>query len=148
MKFSEESAISAVRLKAPDSAMLREAVRSVQGMEVEEGRLAKLLSSDTNIVVTAISGSRPVGILLAYRLDRISDKRGKLFLYDIEVLGEYRRLGAGRKMIEKLLSIAREESCASVFVLTNSEFEGAPEFYSSTGARLENGEELLFVYDL
>jgi ribosomal protein S18 acetylase RimI-like enzyme len=86
------------------------------------------------------------GFLLGYRLERLKEESFKFFIYEIDVDKNFRRRGVGTALIEYAKNIVRAEKMISAFVLTNYSNEGAVEFYKSTGAKIENGDDLMFVY--
>ena len=70
-----------------------------------------------------------------------------MFIYEIEVAPKHQRKGIGTALINFVLDIVRKEKMYSAFVFTNHSNEGAVAFYKSTGAVIENGDDLLFYYE-
>ncbi|HTK81820.1 MAG TPA: GNAT family N-acetyltransferase [Bacteroidota bacterium] len=101
-----------------------------------------------NILLVAYEGLRPCGFLCGYLLTSLRVQSPKLFLYSIDVAPEYRRRGAGTLLISELTSIARDNSCSEIFVLSNKSNNAAVRLYERTGGRPENPDDVMFVYRL
>ncbi|HKO05287.1 MAG TPA: GNAT family N-acetyltransferase [Candidatus Acidoferrales bacterium] len=134
------------RLDTDDLAMLVSTVRSFKGREISAGHAQDFLADPRHFVIVAETGGEPVGFLLAYRLERMDRPSAKMFIYEIEVAEAHRRKGMGTSLIGAIREIVRREGLMNAFVLTNHSNEGAVAFYKSTGGRIENGDDLMFVY--
>ena len=143
-----ENEIEIKRLGTGDEDLLWTVIAVFEGAQGTAAHLSKVLADDSNIVIVAHYGGEPAGFLLAHRLRRIKDPSNKIFLYDIEVAGLHRRKGVGRALVSHLLEVAKRERSKTVFVFTNHDFKGAPDFYDATGAEMEGDSELLYVYRL
>ncbi len=60
---------------------------------------------------------------------------------------KHQRKGVGTALINYVRDVVREKKMHSAFVFTNYSNEGAVAFYKSTGALIENGDDLLFYYE-
>ncbi|MET0754000.1 MAG: GNAT family N-acetyltransferase, partial [Pyrinomonadaceae bacterium] len=83
---------------------------------------------------------------LGYRLERLKEESFKFFIYEIDVDKNFQRKGVGTALIEYVKNTISAEKMINAFVFTSYSNEGAVEFYKSTGAKIENGDDLMFVY--
>lgn len=138
------------RLEATDALQAVSVVRVFYAKEVSPQHMERFLSNPANylIVAEADGNSHPAwaGFLLAYALERLKEDALKMFIYDIEVAEQYRRQGVGTALIGHVRRIVKQEEMVSAFVFTNYSNEGAVGFYKSSGAKIVNGDDLLFVY--
>ena len=134
------------RFESKDAARGVELVKSFAAKNVSLEYLRKFLSNPANYLIVAEAGNELAGFLLGYRLERLKEESFKFFIYEIDVDKNFRRRGVGTALIEYAKNIVRAEKMISAFVLTNYSNEGAVEFYKSTGAKIENGDDLMFVY--
>lgn len=135
------------RLQADDAELAVNAVRTLKRARIslEDARL--FLADRKHYLLVADDVGAPVGLLLGYRLNRIDRQAAKLFISEIEVSKQYRRRGIGTSLVVMINEIARRERMSSTFVLTQRANAAAVAFFESTGARMVNGDDLLFVYE-
>ena len=100
---------------------------------------------DTILLVSYTDGV-PSGFLYAYALPGLETPYPKMFLYSIDVFDGFCRKGIGSKLIGDLRNLANAAGCSELFVLTNRSNEAAMDFYGKTGGKIENGDDVLFVY--
>jgi aminoglycoside 3-N-acetyltransferase I len=135
------------RLDVGDADLAVATVREFKGRSVSTAEVEAFLGDSRHYLVVADDLGSPAGFLLAYRLDRIDRPSAKLFIYELEVAERYRRRKIATSMVEMVNEIARRERMMSAFVFTNHSNEAAVAFYKSTGARIVNGDDLMFVYE-
>jgi ribosomal protein S18 acetylase RimI-like enzyme len=104
-------------------------------------------SDSRNILLVAYTGGIPSGFLYAYILSGLKTPYPKMFLYSIDVFAPYRRQGIGSLLIGALKKLAQAGNCSEIFVLTNKSNEAAMQLYARTGGAIENGDDVLFVYE-
>jgi ribosomal protein S18 acetylase RimI-like enzyme len=68
-----------------------------------------------------------------------------LFVYEIEVLPEFRRSGIGRQLMTSVVAAAAREG-ADTFLLTNRSNVAATALYRSVGGQIESGDEQMFEF--
>ncbi len=68
----------------------------------------------TAIVLLALAGERPVGMLVAFKNFSTFTVRPMVNIHDLIVLPEFRGLGIGRKLMEAIEVRAREEGCSRI----------------------------------
>jgi aminoglycoside 3-N-acetyltransferase I len=134
------------RFEAKDAAIAAELVESFAAKDVSIEYLQTFLSNPANYLIVAEAGNELAGFLLAHRLERLKEASFKFFIYEIDVAENFRRKGVGTALIEFAKNIVRAEKMINAFVFTNYSNAGAVEFYKSTGAKIENGDDLMFVY--
>jgi ribosomal protein S18 acetylase RimI-like enzyme len=136
------------RLEPEDAATAAGAVKLFASEEVSLGYMERFLSDPTTYLIVAELDGEIAGFVLTYALRRMKqDDSVKMFIYEIEVAPKHRRKGVGTALINYVRDIVRKEKMYSAFVFTNYSNEGAVEFYKSTGAAIENGDDLLFYYE-
>ena len=138
--------LSVRRFEPNDAAIAAGLVKSFAAKDVTSEYLQKFLSNPANYLIVAEFGNELAGFLLAYRLERLKEEAFKFFIYEIDVIEKFQRRGVGTALIEYAKNIVRAGNMINAFVLTNHSNRGAVEFYKSTGAKIENGDDLMFVY--
>ena len=71
-----------------------------------------------------------------------------MFLYSIDVVKNYQRMGVATKLISFLKEEAFVSNCSEIFVLTNNSNEAAMKMYKATGGIRENEDDVMFVYQI
>jgi ribosomal protein S18 acetylase RimI-like enzyme len=135
------------RLKAKDAKTAVALVEQFAGKAVSSEYLKEFLASPTNYLIVAEIENNLAGFLLAHALQRLKQESHKMFIYEIDVGETYRRKGVGTALIQYILEIVRQEKMMNAFVFTSHSNKGAVEFYKSTGGRIANGDDLMFVYE-
>ncbi len=138
--------ITVRRLTAGDEAIAREVARWLKGADMPSDRAAAFVANEANYLIVAEVAGEVVGVVLAYRLDRVDHPSGQLFVYDVEVAESHRRRGVGRALMRHVRDVVEREHLKEAFVLTNRDNPAAIALYSSTGAIADDEEALLFVY--
>jgi ribosomal protein S18 acetylase RimI-like enzyme len=105
------------------------------------------LCKPENVFIVAADDTVPVGYVVAHLLDRIDRDQRMMFFYEIGVQESYRRRGIGRRMIDLLKLVCREEHVMKMWVPTGRSNIAATRLYASTGAApLPNGDEVTYAY--
>ena len=136
------------RLSAKDAPVAAQVVKSNSSKVVPSGYMVRLLGNPANFLLVADHNSEVAGFLLAYTLERLKEAVRMVFIYEIEVANCYRRIGIGTALIEEIRDIAAREGMVHAFVITNYSNAGAVAFYRHTGAKIENGDDVIFRYSL
>ena len=82
-------------------------------------------------VISASIGDEVIGGLTAHTLPMTRIEADEVFLYDIAVLERFRRLGAGRMLIDCLRQSALDVGISVVFVPVDEQDDEALGFYRS-----------------
>ena len=123
-------------------------VKLFAGEEVSSAYMERFLADPATYLIVAELDAEIAGFVLTYELRRMKqDDSVKMFIYEIEVAAKHQRKGVGTALINHVRDIVREKKMYSAFVFTNYSNEGAVAFYKSTGAIIENGDDLLFYYE-
>jgi ribosomal protein S18 acetylase RimI-like enzyme len=71
----------------------------------------------------------------------------EMFLFEIEVLKNYRQQGVGKSLIQELKNICNQKGIKQVFVVTSRTNHSALNLYETTGGIADN-ESILFNFFL
>jgi aminoglycoside 3-N-acetyltransferase I len=106
------------------------------------------LADDRNVFLLAEKGSKAVGFLRGTAFGQLKSTRKQMFLYEIEVDADHRRLGIGSELIQRLMAYCHERGFEEIFVFTDPGNLPAVALYRSTGAVTETPADRMFVYQL
>ncbi len=97
--------------------------------------LATLLGRDTVVVLVATDAGAVIGGLVAYRLDKLEQRRSELYIYDLAVAEPYRRRGIATALIAALRQIARR--CGAWVIYVQADYVDPPAIalYEKLGTR-------------
>ena len=101
------------------------------------GHLDKLLGDEKFIALTAHIDGRMVGALAGYELVKYEADRSEIYIYDLAVREEHRRLGVATALIEALQPIARERGAWVIYVQADPPDAPAVALYDKLGTREE-----------
>ena len=99
--------------------------------------LDKLLTGDTFIALVALQGDDVVGGIAAYELHKFEQERSEIYIYDLAVSAEHRRLGIATALIEELRVIAKARGAYVVYVQADYVDPPAIALYTKLGTREE-----------
>jgi aminoglycoside 3-N-acetyltransferase I len=107
--------------------------------------LQGLLQKPHVIVLASLAGDEVVAGLVAYVLEKFEQERSEVYIYDIGVREDFRRLGIATSLINELKRHAREIGAWVVYVQADKGEEDIPaqRLYESLGER-----EDVFHYDI
>jgi aminoglycoside 3-N-acetyltransferase I len=132
-----ESPVVVRRLSSVDGAVARqtfavmiEAFQEAPSV-LSDAYIERLMTRPDFWVFSASIGDEVIGGLTAHTLPMTRNESDEVFLYDIAILQRFRRLGAGRMLIESLRRAARDVGITVVFVPVDEADEEATEFYRS-----------------
>jgi aminoglycoside 3-N-acetyltransferase I len=132
-----ETRVVVKRLSSADIAVARQTFAvMLEAFEEEPSVLSdvyleRLLTRQDFWVFSASIGGEVIGGLTAHTLPMTRNESEEVFVYDIAVLQSFRRLGAGRMLIDSLRQAARDVGITVVFVPVDEVDEEASEFYRS-----------------
>jgi GNAT superfamily N-acetyltransferase len=92
------------------------------------------LANPLNYLLVAVDGERVIGYLFAYELLRPDREQSMMILYDITVLEEHRKRGAGTALVERLKYLCTNKHILKMFVPTSRSNTAAVRLYQKTGA--------------
>ncbi len=103
---------------------------------------------EKNILLVSHTEEKLSGFLWAYVLQSPDSPYPKMFLYSIDVFGEFRRRGVASRLIRELQNIARTYKCREMFVPTRKSNQAAMGLYLKTQGKVENDDDVFFIYDI
>ena len=106
------------------------------------------LSDKNNLLLLAFEDKKPVGFLIAHRLQRFDNRKAEVLLYEIGVHPNYRRKGIGKSLINEVKKWAVEVNAAEVWVLTEKTNPIAMKLYQSVGGIEESPGTIMYVYKI
>lgn len=92
-----------------------------------------LVTDDRAYLLGAYVDDTPVGLAYGYCFPRLDGPRPMMLLYEVGVLGHYRRTGIGRALVEELKRFATERGCRKMFVPTATSNKAAMALYRAAG---------------
>ncbi len=134
------------RLKARDEIVACKAVAKFKNSHPTAEYMARFLSNKTNYLYVAEVEGELAGFLLAYKLERCDGERAMMFLYEVEVLSQYRRQGIGGALVEAVRRECEQGGFLKLFVLTDESNEPAKQLYLSAEGRREDRDAVLFHF--
>lgn len=135
------------RLLPEDAETAVALVKQFAGMDVTGEYLKRFLENPLTYLIIAEVEGQMAGFLLAHALPRLKQESYKMFIYEIDVAEPFRRRGAGTALIRHIREIVEQQKMMNAFVFTGYSNTGAVEFYKQTGGKIENGDDLMFVYE-
>jgi ribosomal protein S18 acetylase RimI-like enzyme len=133
------------RLTAPDISLFRDiaALFAVEFGEAEaylenppsDTYVARLLDSETFLVLAALDGGTVVGGLAAYVLQKFEQERREIYIYDLAVARSHRRLGIATELILHLKRLAKSLGAYVIFVQADQGDAAAISLYGKLGSR-------------
>ena len=134
----EHLAVSDVSLLKELLAVFGEAFEDVptyQGAVPDDAYLQALLRKPHFIAVVAREGTKVVGGLAAYELEKFEQARSEIYIYDLAVSEAHRRRRVATGLIRTLGRIAKERGAYVMFVQADRQDEPAIRLYASLGTR-------------
>jgi aminoglycoside 3-N-acetyltransferase I len=114
-----------------------EELATYQGNVPSDAYLKSLLAKDYFIALAAFDGENVVGGLAAYVLQKFEQERKEIYIYDLAVAEEHRRLGIATALITLLNDIGKKIGAYVIFVQADKGDTATIKLYESFG----KGEE-------
>ncbi len=109
----------------------------------------RFLDRSDVVLLVAMQGDEPIGLLLAYELPRRHDgDASMLFIHEVRVRAGRRREGIGQKLFEALWARCRERDIRQAFTLSHEPNKAATAFYDSMGGRRDATDEVVFRFEV
>jgi ribosomal protein S18 acetylase RimI-like enzyme len=112
-----------------------------------ESEAAAFLREPRNYIDVAFDGERPIGMLLAYELQRRHGPPKMLFIYELGVDVDYRRRGIGRTLLRRAAERASECGISRAFLITDERNTAALALYRGEGAIREQDDDVVLEFD-
>lgn len=104
------------------------------------------LQDKNNALFGAFMNGKLVGFLSAYRLQRIDDKKSEVLIYEVSVHEDFRKLGIGKALIQKVKDWAKELNADNAWVLTYDSNVAAMNLYKSSGGEEDQPGTRMFTF--
>lgn len=99
-----------------------------------EEYLKMILGKETFISIVALNEKKVIGGLASYVLEKFEQERKEVYLYDLAVLKDYRRIGIATALIKKLKEICQELGVYVIFLQADKGDTPAIKLYESFGS--------------
>jgi aminoglycoside 3-N-acetyltransferase I len=109
--------------------------------------LKDLLLKDDFHVIAALQNDNLIGGLTAYELEMYKEEIKEMFLYEIAVEPDYRKIGVAKALIEFLKKICRDKGIKEMYVGTSTDNNAAMKLYQSGGG-VADANIAWFVYSI
>lgn len=103
----------------------------------DDAWFAEVLGREHVIALVATAAGAVVGGLVAYELDKLERRRREIYIYDLAVAEQHRRMGVATALIAEVRRIARGRGAWVVYVQADYEDPPAVALYAKLGAREE-----------
>ena len=138
------SRIDICLLGPSDVAVLDRLAPDVCDHDVQPDWCADFLADPRHHLVVARSDDVVVG--MASAVDYMHpDKAPQLWINEVGVSPEYRRQGIGRRLVERLVELAKELGCTEAWVLTDADNAAANRLYAAAGAETPPAQSLMYT---
>lgn len=97
--------------------------------------LGNLLGADHFIALAAVRADEVVGGLAAYELRKFERERSEIYVYDLAVAANHRRIGIATALIDELKTIAAARGAHVMFIQADHGDAPAIALYSKLGVR-------------
>jgi GNAT superfamily N-acetyltransferase len=115
--------------------------------DVQPDWCADFLADPRHHLVVARSDDVVVG--MASAVDYMHpDKAPQLWINEVGVSPEYRSQGIGRRLVERLVELARELGCTEAWVLTDAGNSAANRLYAAAGAEVPPAQSLMYTFPI
>ena len=101
----------------------------------DDAYLARQLGKDEDIARVALDGERVTGGVVAYGRVKLERARREIYIYDLAVHSDHRRLGVATGLIRHLQTIARDRDAWVIYVQADYGDEPAIALYEKLGIR-------------
>ena len=124
-----------VRRLGPGDEEAVHAARSLFDEAPDAEATRRFLAQPTHHLLVAYDGAdTPLGFVSGVELTH-PDKGTEMFLYELGVDESARQQGVGRRLVQALAALAREQGCYDMWVLADADNEAAQATYTRAGGR-------------
>ncbi len=103
----------------------------------------RFLATGVNEMVVAQSAGEVIGFASGTVIMH-PDKAPQFFINEVGVHEDFHRQGIGRRLMERLIDVARDRGCEEMWVLTESDNDAARGLYAAAGGTASTG---IVMYD-
>lgn len=137
-----------------DEALWSRAVERILAPEDRDGRLASIaelaetLADSRCYLYAALDDDEPAGLLSAYRFPDAAGGGQLVYLYDIEVLADHRRHGAGSALVNALVDACEAERVRLIWAGTANDNTAAQRTFEATDGERTAETYVEYEWDL
>ena len=121
------------RLTVEDVDIYQTVVKNFRDQDVTVEKALSFLHNPTNIVYVAHEDRNAVAYILCYRTNRMDNGNDIMNIFHLFVLDTHRRQGLGLKLMDIVLTYAKEEKLHYVFLITQNDNTAANALYLKCG---------------
>ena len=129
-----------------DDAILRNTAPEVLDRGIDWDLAREFLNDPRHHFVAAMDGGVVVGFASGVHYIH-PDKPAQMFINEVGVAETHRGRGIGRKVVQRIVELARELECSEAWVLTDRENEAGLRMYERAGGKREKTQEM-FTFKL
>lgn len=132
-------------LSASDAAILERVAPDVFAHRIDPELTTEFLSNPSHHMVVALDGDTVVG--MASAIDYVHpDKPIEMWIKEVGVTPACRKSGVGYRLVQALLTLARERGCREAWVATEHHNLAAKRLYTGTGG--ESASFVMYAFNL
>lgn len=114
--------------------------------ELNESAVLAFLADDSHHLLVAYVEGKAAGFVSAVELLHPDKPKPEMFLYELGVDPEFRRIGVATALMSELIRVCRDRGCGEMFVLTDEANDAALATYRKAGGRREP-DQVMFYWD-
>jgi|LGOV01.1.fsa_nt_gb ribosomal protein S18 acetylase RimI-like enzyme len=107
----------------------------VRDLVAEEKYSRGFILNPNNHAYFAMIEEKVIGFVWGYTLERL-DSEPMMYIHSVDVLGEYRNKGVGKKIVSKFIEIANKSNYRNTFLITDRDSIPANKVYSALGGEI------------
>jgi ribosomal protein S18 acetylase RimI-like enzyme len=100
---------------------------------VDPGATSAFLADERHHLLICYVGGQPAGFVTAVELLHPDKPRPEMFLYELGVAADYRRMGVATALMQRLIELCHARGCGELFVLTDEGNSAAIATYRRAG---------------
>ncbi|MBU5439618.1 GNAT family N-acetyltransferase [Tissierella sp. MSJ-40] len=136
------------RLNVNDFNKVIEMVKDFRSIETVAEKAKKFLKNSQNYLVVCLDhNERVIGFVLGYELNRYDDKNNMMYIHEVGILEEYRRMGIGKELMNQMKMICDTRELSKMFLITNKSNIPAVNLYESSGAKCTEDDNIVYWYE-
>lgn len=135
------------RLNIQDVDKVKDMLYMFRSEKTTNEKVERFLEKNNNYLIAYLENKKVIGFVLAYKLQRYDEKNDMIYIHEVGVLEEYRRLGIGKKLMEYVKDICKEENLSKIFLITNKSNIPAVSLYESSGGKATEDDNVVYWYD-
>lgn len=101
-------------------------------------QITKYISAHDSQIIVAVADSKIIGFLSMVFLWRLNRVNLELYIPELVVSQNYRRLGVGRSLMQEAIAIGKNKNCFRIRLESGNQRKGAHGFYTRLGFRQES----------